>query len=274
MPAKNGNEVRVERLINCTPQSAFQALSEGRLFVNCGAASGKLEISFRVGGSYKAYFTNADVVCCGKFLEIVPDRKIVFTWGDQGSDEGFPMTRVAIEIKPEANGSKTKLLIVHTGFETQEDADAHNSGWCAGLDDLTGEITQGKLRILREFPVTRDVLYSLCKDPLKFFAPVAEVKKGSADFRVGGKYRFPTEAGEILGEFQEIVPGKKIAFSWLSDCDQMLARPAKVTLMFEDEEDGDSSIELVHEGLPLGESTLKHRHCWEHLLAELKDRLK
>jgi uncharacterized protein YndB with AHSA1/START domain len=270
MPVKNGNEVRVERVLNSTPQTVFRALSEGRLFNNCGADGEKLEIDFRVGGGYKGYFANAEVVCCGKFLEIVPDRKIVFTWGDVGSDEGFPKTEVWVELFPESGGSKTKLLIVHTGFASKEDAEAHDHGWSSGLDDLTGELTEGRIRILRIYPVSRDVLYSLCSDFRKFFASAADVGQGSADFRVGGKYRFATKRGEILGEFQEIIPGKKIVFSWLSGCDQKFDRPTRVTMIFDDEEDGASSLELVHEFLPLGKQVGSHREGWEYLMTQLR----
>jgi uncharacterized protein YndB with AHSA1/START domain len=87
MSVKNGNEVRVERVLNSAPKTVFQALSEGRIFSVCGAQGDKLEIDFRVGGGYKSVFAYGDATCCGKFLEIVPDRKIVFTWGDSGSDD-------------------------------------------------------------------------------------------------------------------------------------------------------------------------------------------
>lgn len=269
MSVKNGNEVRVERVLNSSPQTVFRALSEGRLLNNCGADGEKLEIDFRVGGGYKAYFPNAEISCCGKFLEIIPDRKIVFTWGDAGSDAGFPRTQVLVELSPESGGAKTKVLIVHTGFASKEDAEGHDSGWTCGLDDLSAEITDGRIRIVRLYPVNRDVLYSLCNDPRKFFAPVAAVEQGSVDFRVGGKFRFPTDHGEIAGEFQEIVPGKKIVFSWLSGCDQKFDRPTRVTLVLDDEEDGASSVELVHEFLPLGDQVKSHREGWEYLTARL-----
>ncbi len=274
MSVKNENEVRVERILNSTPQAVFSALSKGMLFSNCGADGEKLEVDFRVGGGYKSYFANAEATGCGKFLDIVPDRKIVFTWGDVGSDEGFPKTEVLIELTPESGGSKTKILIVHTGFKSKGDAEAHDYGWNSGLDDFSAELIEGRVRILRIYPVSQDVLYSVCSDPLKFFAPVSNVEQGSGDFRVGGKFRFPTEKGEILGEFQEIVPGKKIVFSWLSGCGQKFDRPTRVTLAFDDEDDGASSLGLTHEFLPLGEQVGHHREGWEYLMTQLRARFK
>jgi uncharacterized protein YndB with AHSA1/START domain len=244
------------------------------LFSNCGAVADGSEIDFRVGGGYKNFFSNAGLTCCGKFLEIVQDKKIVFTWGDVGSDEGFPKTNVSIELMPDSGGSKTKILIVHTGFASQEDAEAHDYGWNAGLNDMDEELVNGRIRIVRTFPVSRDVLYSACSDVRKFFGIVSKVDQGGADFRVGGKYRFPTEKGEIFGEFQEIIPGKKIAFSWLSGCDHVYEKPTRVTLLFDDEDEGGSSLELVHEFLPVGDSVTNTRKGWEYLTAQLQKLLK
>src|SRR5205823_13325864 len=112
----------------------------------------------------------------------------------------------------------TKLLIVHTGFATQEDAEGHDHGWCAGLDDLTAELIEGRLRLVRVYLVSCDVFYSACSNPKNFFGIISYFEKGSADFRLGGKYQFPNDHGGVSGEFQEIIPGKKIVFTWLSGC--------------------------------------------------------
>jgi uncharacterized protein YndB with AHSA1/START domain len=220
-------------------------------------------ISFRVGGGYRIYFHDAGATCAGKLLEIVPDRKVVFTWGDEGSDEGFPRTRVSVELMPESDGTRTNVVILHTGFASREDAEGHDQGWCSGLEDLAGELVDGRIRLLRAYEVSRDVLYSLVKEPAKLFGPVAETGKGSAEFRVGGRYRFPTEKG------QEIVPGGKIVFSWLHGCGGALPRPSRVTLSLDDEDDGASSLALVHEDLPAAE-VKAHREGWEHLTAEFR----
>jgi uncharacterized protein YndB with AHSA1/START domain len=274
MSVKNGNEVRVERVLNSAPQDVFRALSEGRLFRNCGADGDRSEIDFRVGGGYKNFFKNAEATCCGKFLEIVPDKKIVFTWGDAGSDEGFPNTRVSIELSPESRGAKTKIVIVHTGFASQEEAEGHDHGWCAGLDDLAGELESGRVRIVRMYPVSRDALYSACSNPKNFFGIISDVEKGSAEFRTGGKYQFPNEHGGVAGEFQEIIPGKKIVFSWLNGSKMKFERPTRVTLVFDDEDEGGSSLELVHEFLPLGEQVMIHRDGWEYVTGQLQAQMK
>jgi len=264
----NNHEVRVEKVFNQPAQTVFQALAEGRLFNTCGAVLAQLEQDFRPGGKYKVFFANAEATLCGKFLEIVQDRRIRFTWGDEGSEPGFPFTEVSIELFPE--GAKTKLVVLHTGFKTRDDCESHNQGWNSGLDDLIAEMGPGpcRIRILRVYPVTKDKLYQTCSDPRTFFGLVSEVAKGEVDFRVGGQYRFPTQNGEILGKFEEIIPGKKIVFSWLSGCNVRLERETRVTLLFDDEDgdgaEGASSLALTHELLPT-EAVKSHREGWELL---------
>jgi uncharacterized protein YndB with AHSA1/START domain len=270
--SKNVNEVRVEKTINKPAKTVFQALAEGRLFNNCGAAQDKLEIDFRTGGQYTLSFSNGQMKLCGKFTEIVPDKKIGFTWGDKGSDDGLPFSQVSIELFGE--GDKTRVLILHTGFKTQEEVESHKGGWTSGLNDLSEELVEGRIRLVRTYPVNRDTLYKTCSDMRKFLGCVStDAAGGELDFRVGGQYRFRTEKGEIFGKFEEIVPGKKIVLSWLSGCDQKFDRATRVTLSFDDEEDGESSLELTHEFLPQ-DSVKSHREGWEFVAKELGALLK
>lgn len=260
MSVKNANEVKVEKMIRRPAREVFQALAEGRLFNNCGAAMADMKIDFRVGGGYELGFQNAEMKVCGKFKEIVQDRKICFTWGDEGSAEGFPMTDVKIELI--ADGDATRVLIHHTGFKTKQEADEHNFGWTAGLNDMEPELTAGRLRIVRTYPVSRDKLYSVCSDIGKVFMKATDISDSKIDFRVGGQYRIQTGQCEMLGQFEEIIPGKKIVFTWLAGGGQHFEKPTRVTFAFDDEEDGESSIEIIHELLP--QTAVKpHRGGWE-----------
>jgi uncharacterized protein YndB with AHSA1/START domain len=271
MSVKNGNEVKVEKLIKRPAKDVFRALSEGRLFNNCGAAIDQMKIDFREGGKYQLEFQNAQMKVCGKFTEIVPEKTIRFTWGDVGSDSGFPMTEVLIKLF--ADGAATRVVIEHTGFKTKDDAEGHDYGWTSGLDDMTTELLEGRIRLLRVYPVGRERLYQVCSDIRRVFGSVADTANGEIDFRVGGRYRFPTKKHEMAGAFEEIVPGKKIVFSWLSGCDGTFEKPTRVTLLFDDEEDGESSIELIHEFLP-ADAVKGHRAGWECFVTAIYGLLK
>ena len=43
------HQLKLEKIIN-RPRIGFRALSAGKLFMNCGAASDSIKIDFRVGG--------------------------------------------------------------------------------------------------------------------------------------------------------------------------------------------------------------------------------
>lgn len=67
--------------------------------------------------------------------ELVPDVRIVFTYGWERADVGVPpgSTVVEIDLRPVATG--TELRLVHRGFEGPM-ADAHAGGWSNYLTRL------------------------------------------------------------------------------------------------------------------------------------------
>lgn len=70
---------------------------------------------------------NADSVCAGTFIEIIPNRKIAMTFGwiENGGDIGN--TLLTIEFK-ETNGA-TEVSLLHERLPNKPSADAHRGGW-------------------------------------------------------------------------------------------------------------------------------------------------
>jgi uncharacterized protein YndB with AHSA1/START domain len=263
-------EVKTEKLIGRPAKEVFHALGEGRLFMNCSADSRSMQMDFRVGGHYKIDFKSMGASNFGEFLEIIPDKKIVFTWCQAFGADQKPDTQVTIELFGE--GSKTRLVLVHTGFKTVEHQENHRGGWTTGLADFDAEIENGRLRMVRRFKVPVEKLYETSKNPESFFGYMGDLSKGSVDFRVGGKYQLPTKKGEIKGEFLEIEPNKKIALSWLAGCDGPL-KGSHVTLTFNRKDDGTASLELIHDGLMTEADQKAHRQGWETVTEKMLERL-
>jgi len=68
----------------------------------------------------------------GRYVEVVPDRKVVFTWGGvRGLAPGA--TTVEIELRPD--GAGTLLLLRHSGVPAAARG-AHDAGWQLGLSKL------------------------------------------------------------------------------------------------------------------------------------------
>jgi uncharacterized protein YndB with AHSA1/START domain len=97
----------------------------------------------------------------------------------------------------------------------------------------------------------------------------------TADPRVGGKYRWDliNQEGEemsVFGEYRELVPGKKIVFTWKWDDDEnWKMRKSVVTIELTDR-DGGTEVKLTHEQLPSEESRDRHNAGWNSVLDRLQ----
>jgi len=92
----------------------------------------------RVGGRYRIAFLAPDGVeheAHGEYLEVVPNRRLVFTWARRGMPE--IASRVSIELKAVSGG--TELFFVHAQFPDVAARDDHEVGWLPTLVKL-GEL--------------------------------------------------------------------------------------------------------------------------------------
>jgi uncharacterized protein YndB with AHSA1/START domain len=63
----------------------------------------------------------------GNFIELIPDRRVVFTWGWRGSPTVPPgSSTVEMELVPDGDG--TVLRLTHRGLPP-EDRSVHSIGW-------------------------------------------------------------------------------------------------------------------------------------------------
>lgn len=87
------------------------------------------------GGVVRWTHPNGDTVS-GRYVEVDPPRRIVFTYGWERADVGIPpgSTTVEIDLIARPDGS-TLLKLVHRGLEDGA-ADAHHGGWSHYLDRL------------------------------------------------------------------------------------------------------------------------------------------
>ena len=72
----------------------------------------------------------------GVFQEVIPEKRLVFTWGWVGvGDE----SQVTVEFN-DADGG-TELVLNHVGLETPESKDNHRMGWDGTFDNLESLIS-------------------------------------------------------------------------------------------------------------------------------------
>ncbi len=100
------------------------------------------------GGQYRIDINSDDSVS-GRFVEVTPHSRLVYTWGwERGGVPGFGPGSSQVDITLEAEGAGTRLRLVHTGLPPDRDvADSHGDGWSYYLmrlaDVIAGKPLQG-----------------------------------------------------------------------------------------------------------------------------------
>jgi uncharacterized protein YndB with AHSA1/START domain len=135
------------------------------------------------------------------------------------------------------------------------------------------------LRIKRFINAPRDRVYAAWTDSgqLKQWWGPEGVRTQSlvADARVGGKYRWDliNQEGEemsVFGEYRELVPGKKIVFTWKWDDDDVWENRDSIVTVELSDRDGGTELLLKHEQLPSEESRNRHNDGWNSVLDRLE----
>jgi uncharacterized protein YndB with AHSA1/START domain len=92
------------------------------------------ETDLRVGGRFRVQFwaKNEQHSVSGIYREVVPNRKLSFSWAWQSTPERESL--VTIEMSPITEG--TMLTLTHEQFYDEKARDDHGRGWNTALDRL------------------------------------------------------------------------------------------------------------------------------------------
>ena len=114
-----------EIMIDATPQTIWPFLTEPAKHVEWEGTLA--EIDPRPGGVYRVLVAG-QYQSEGRFVEVVPEEKLVFTfgWEQEGNPIAPGSTTVEITLHPE--GDKTRVRLVHRGLPEDAVGD-HTQGW-------------------------------------------------------------------------------------------------------------------------------------------------
>ena len=131
----------IERVItiDASPETVFRLLTDPVQYVRWKGSLAELEP--RRGGGFRVEFGSAKDIAAGKYVEVVRDRRVVFTWGWEGN-EMVPPGSSTVEIDLQPMGSGTRLRLVHRGLP-QEAIASHTEGWDYFLPRLT-DVAEGR----------------------------------------------------------------------------------------------------------------------------------
>src|SRR5947208_12530796 len=95
-------------------------------------------VDLRDGGDYRWTVIPGNSAA-GTFTEVEPGRRVVFTWGWEGSAD-LPLSTVTITLEPAAGG--TTVHLTHEGLTSEQEA-SHAEGWTHYLGRLVTAATAG-----------------------------------------------------------------------------------------------------------------------------------
>jgi uncharacterized protein YndB with AHSA1/START domain len=133
----------VRRILNADRERVFRALSDpvkmAEWFYGMETGQATVTCDFRVGGKYVIAMSDGQKKCvpAGEYLEIVPPRKVVFTWSVEGVVQ---QSKVTIELFEK--GNRTELVLTHE--LPQDVVDPHRHGWKNCLEHLETLLTRGE----------------------------------------------------------------------------------------------------------------------------------
>lgn len=117
-------EVIVEQRIAAPPATVYRYLTQAEYWKRWQGADATLDAM--PGGIFSMVMGNG-MSTRGQFVELIPDTRVVFTWGwiDR---PGIPPGSTTVEIDLKAMGNDTLLILTHRGL-SQDEAPMHQMGW-------------------------------------------------------------------------------------------------------------------------------------------------
>jgi uncharacterized protein YndB with AHSA1/START domain len=287
-------EIRKTIVIDAPPQVVFKALTDEKQLTEWFPNQAILQA--RVGGAMEFRFQredgSVDHKVVGKILEIVPGKKLSFSWKNT-SDPDFPDTVVTWTLEPA--GSKTKVTLVHTGFEKGRWLDLHDGGWSYFIGRLAEYSAKGRVESRQMFKeLGKEIRKTVMID-----APASAVFRALVDekelvqwfpnqgaimeARAGGKmeFRFLRPDGEkhtFRGKVLEIVSNKKLSYSWSPAIAHTYSEDEVITWTLDPTGDGRTRVTMVHTGLKESkedvEKGFSYEAGWTHFLNQLVEHYK
>ena len=138
-------ELTLTKIIRAKREKVFQAWTNPQ-WVSHWFAPGNMtvpnaDIHARVGGSYRIRMLEPDGqshITYGNYQEIVPNEKLVFTWGWEGPNRYESLVTILFS----DNAEGTKLTLIHQRLANTEAVEKHTQGWEGCLANLAARINQ------------------------------------------------------------------------------------------------------------------------------------
>jgi uncharacterized protein YndB with AHSA1/START domain len=289
------DEIKKTIVIEAPPSAVFRALTDEKALTEWFPNQARLEA--RVGGQVEFKFEKADGdvdhVVVGKILEIIPDKKLSFSWKNT-TDPDFPDTVVTWTLA--GVDGKTRVELTHTGFEKGSRwLDLHYGGWSYFAGRLAEYCKNGHVesRAMYKELSSNEIKKTIVVDapPQAVFKALTDEQEltqwfpnqAKMEARVGGsvEFRFIRPDGEnhmLYGRVLEMIPDKKLSYTWnFAHRDQV---QETVTWTLEPVDGGSKTkVTLVHAGFQKPsqkdiESGYTYESGWAYFIGRLEELFK
>lgn len=130
--------VEVEVTVDASPETVFSFFTDPDKVGRWHGVEAFLDP--RPGGIFRLNVTGRDVTS-GEFVEVVPGRKVVFTWGWEDPDSPVPPGSSTVEVTFVPDAARTIVRVRHLGLPSGTAVRQHAVGWRHYLDRLSAAVT-------------------------------------------------------------------------------------------------------------------------------------
>jgi len=142
-----GIGIQIQKRYRAPPERVFRALTQPAVLREwwCppGWVAGEIALDLRVGGAYRIAMTRVSdrqqVAVSGRFLEVQPPERLVYTWRWEGAFAEMGETQVTLEL--ERSEQDTVVTLWHEDFADQALREQHRTGWIAACNRLDRLVT-------------------------------------------------------------------------------------------------------------------------------------
>jgi uncharacterized protein YndB with AHSA1/START domain len=120
----NADPVIVERRVAAPPERVFAYFTDSAKWTAWQGTEAEIEL--RPGASWRVNVTG-DGFASGQVVEVIPNRRVVFTWGWEQNSPVLPgSTTVTIDLVPDGDG--TRIRLTHSDLPSDQ-VELHRAGW-------------------------------------------------------------------------------------------------------------------------------------------------
>ena len=144
-------DLKIERLIDAPPEEVFDSFvdpeANKQWFADRAEDTVTATCDLRVGGMWSVAFgPSSDELYRedNEFVEVDPPRRLAY--GSKFTNPDGSSFHTDLVVTFEDQGGKTLLTILQTGFESEQERNAHQGGWPGFIDRLERLVTTGSAR--------------------------------------------------------------------------------------------------------------------------------